>query len=125
MSENIWSCKIGGDVGDGLPRGADGPMRDAVADAFERISGKRPEFIFSGWGAELTEGERAVHENREASPEYYAKLKLEAAAPELLEALQALMESRRRDQYKGWEEGCPDFHKSEALAKAAIAKATE
>lgn len=64
MSENIWFCKIGGDVGDGLPRGADGPMRDAVADAFERITGKRPEFIFSGWGQQLTEGERAVVENR-------------------------------------------------------------
>lgn len=57
--------------------------------------------------------------------EELANAKLIAAAPELLEALQALMESRRRDQYKGWEEGVPDFHKSEALAKAAIAKATE
>lgn len=64
MSENIWFCKIGGDVGDGLPMGADGPMRDAIEEAFEKLTGKRPQFTFSGWGQELTEGERAVVENR-------------------------------------------------------------
>jgi hypothetical protein len=90
VSEKIWKCKIGGECGE-LRHGADLPMRDAIALAFKEITGREPQFIFSGWGAELTEGERAVHENREASPEYYAKLKLEAAAPELLEALRELL----------------------------------
>lgn len=69
--------------------------------------------------AEIDSGEDGCHQL-----EAEANARLIAAAPDLLEALQALMESRRRDQYKGWEEGCPDFHKSEALARAAIAKAT-
>ena len=60
----IWSCKIGEVNESLLPSGADGPMRDAVAKAYREITGCDPEFIFSGWGAELTEGERAVVENR-------------------------------------------------------------
>ena len=62
--ERIWECKIGGEVGD-LPAGADGPMRRAVQIAFETLTGVEASFTFSGWGATLTEGERAVHENRE------------------------------------------------------------
>lgn len=64
----IWSCKIGECPDDSLPNAADGPMRDAVADAYERISGHKPAFIFSGWNAELSEGERAAHENRLPQP---------------------------------------------------------
>lgn len=63
MNERIWSCKIGGPVGE-LPPGSDWPMRQAVAEAYRRITGCNPEFTFSGWGAELTEPERAVVENR-------------------------------------------------------------
>lgn len=62
--EKIWKCKIGGEVGD-LPAGADGPMRRAVQTAFETLTGVEASFTFSGWGATLTEGERAAHENRE------------------------------------------------------------
>ena len=62
--EKIWECKIGGEVGD-LPAGADGPMRQAVQTAFKTLTGVEASFTFSGWGATLTEGERAVHENRE------------------------------------------------------------
>jgi len=61
--EKIWKCKIGGEVGD-LPAGADGPMRRAVQTAFKTLTGVEASFTFSGWGATLTEGERAVHENR-------------------------------------------------------------
>jgi len=62
--ERIWFCKIGGIV-DPMPHGADGPMREAVAEAFKRLNGHaEPAFIFSGWGGELTEPERAVVENR-------------------------------------------------------------
>lgn len=39
-------------------------MRDAVSDAYTRITGHAPAFIFSAWNADLTEEERAVHEHR-------------------------------------------------------------
>lgn len=72
--EQIWTCKIGGRV-TGLPKGADGPMRVAVQACFEKLTGYEAEFTFSGWGAELTEGERAVVENRE--PRYDRKKSFE------------------------------------------------
>lgn len=62
-NERIWFCKIGGDV-HGLPRGADGPMRDAVSEAYRTLTGTAPRFIFSGWGGKLSEPERAVVEDR-------------------------------------------------------------
>lgn len=58
----IWYCKIG-EVGS-VPMGSDAPMRTAIRRAYKEITGEEPEFIFSGWGAELTEPERAVVENR-------------------------------------------------------------
>lgn len=70
MGERIWGCKVGGQVGD-LPHAADIPMRQAVAEAYERITGAAPEFVFSGWDTELTEPERAVVEDREPeSPDH-------------------------------------------------------
>ena len=62
--ERIWKCKIGGKVS-ALPRGADLPMRRAAAQAFREVAGEDPEFLFTGWAGELTEGERAVVEDRE------------------------------------------------------------
>lgn len=59
-----WSCTIG-EVKD-VPEGADGPMRAAVAHAYFELTGKHPRFIFSGWGAELTDIEREVVEESEA-----------------------------------------------------------
>jgi len=58
----IWTCKIG-ECG-WIPPGADRPMRIAIARAYREITGHDPDFIFSGWGAELTEGERAVVTDR-------------------------------------------------------------
>ena len=58
----MWFCKIG--EHSPLQRGADSPMRDAVAAEYKKLTGQEPAFIFSGWGGELTEGERAVVENR-------------------------------------------------------------
>jgi len=55
---NIWSCKIG--EADGLPEGADLPMRQAVQLAYYQLTGKHANFCFSGWGAKLTEKEREV-----------------------------------------------------------------
>lgn len=64
MKQQIWTCKIG-ECEDGiLPRGADLPMREAVARAYRELTGLSPSFIFSGWSAELTEPERAVVEGR-------------------------------------------------------------
>jgi hypothetical protein len=60
----IWSCKIGEVDEAKLPNGADFPMRRAIAKAYEEITGEEPTFLFSGWGAELEEIERAVVENR-------------------------------------------------------------
>jgi len=59
-----WDCKIGPKPDD-LPSGADLPMRMAIAKAYKEITGKEPEWIFSGWGAELIECEIAVVEDRE------------------------------------------------------------
>ena len=76
MSENIWYCKIGGEVGE-LPMGADSPMRRAIAQAFHDLTGRWPEFTFSGWGQKLTESERAVVENR--IPDYDKVMKEQPA----------------------------------------------
>jgi hypothetical protein len=61
----IWSCKIG-EVDEAKLRaaypegGADAPMRDAVREAYRQLTGEYPAFLFSGWGAELDEHERAA-----------------------------------------------------------------
>lgn len=60
----IWSCKIGEVDKAKLSDGADLPMRQAVKEAYIRITGQAPEFLFSGWGAELTEIERSIVEPR-------------------------------------------------------------
>jgi hypothetical protein len=58
--EKVWSCKIGGrDIGE-LPYGADGPMRTAVSEAYQKLTGREDEFCFSGWGGSLDDGEREV-----------------------------------------------------------------
>lgn len=59
LIERAWECKIGAKVGE-LPNGADWPLRSAVMDAFKALTGYECEFIFSGWGAEVSPLERAV-----------------------------------------------------------------
>lgn len=54
----IWECKIG--EADFDYHGADFPMRQAVREAYRQITGRDPVFLFSGWGAELTQSERDV-----------------------------------------------------------------
>ncbi len=56
----IWSCKIGECAEDDVPHGADFPMRRAIRKAYQEITGKEPNFLFSGWGGELDEYEREV-----------------------------------------------------------------
>lgn len=61
--KKVWYCKIG--EAHLYIDGADAPMREAVSREYERLTGVKADFIFSGWGAELEERERAVVENRE------------------------------------------------------------
>lgn len=58
--KKIWSCKIGECEEGDLPFGSDGPMREAVEEAYKKITGKEPDFLFSGWGGKLDEYERMV-----------------------------------------------------------------
>jgi hypothetical protein len=60
----IWACKIGESEPGSVPQGADLPMRKAVAAAYREVTGNEPAYCFSGWAAELDEGERAVVEKR-------------------------------------------------------------
>ena len=69
MKTKIWFCKIGEVPDDGrLPSGCDSPMRNAVEEAYQKITGKPSMFCFSGWAGELTEPERAVVEDRDPDP---------------------------------------------------------
>lgn len=77
----IWECKIGGPAVP-LQDGADFPMRQAVAEKFSELTGTDDEFIFSGWGAQLNEGELAVIENR--APVYEPRPTLEQALKQIL-----------------------------------------
>jgi hypothetical protein len=67
MMAKIWYCKIG-EIDTGLPPAADIPMREAVANAYHAVTGQDPDFLFSGWGAQLEERERAVVEDRLPAP---------------------------------------------------------
>lgn len=60
----IWECKIGEVDRRKLPSGSDWPMRQAIQEAYTKLTGEDALFIFSGWAGELNEGERAVVENR-------------------------------------------------------------
>jgi hypothetical protein len=68
-----WTCKIGecedADLlgPDGKYLGADWPMRQAIREAYFRVTGKEPQFIFSGWAGELTDREREVAFPREGT----------------------------------------------------------
>lgn len=68
MADTVWQCKVGCIGPLEVPQSGDAPMRDAIARAFRRTIGVDPEFTFSGWSAELTEGELAVVEDRLPDP---------------------------------------------------------
>ena len=71
-AKGIWSCKIGATPNE-LPHGSDLPMRQAVAIAYEEITGVEPDFIFSGWSASLTEGEQQVLDNKSKGVQWKPK----------------------------------------------------
>lgn len=61
--KKVWECKIGEIDENALPPGADFPMRRAIEAAYFALTGKEPKFIFSGWGGELNEIQRAIVES--------------------------------------------------------------
>lgn len=93
----IWHCKIGSVAADTLPSGADAPMRSAVRSRFLTLAGHEPFFIFSGWNGELTEGELAVVENRDPSPDATASRFFYLAMNERLA-------QKRLEGMRGWED---------------------
>jgi hypothetical protein len=58
MRKQIWECKIGEVDWEKIPKDSDLPMRVAVQNAYHELTGEWPDFVFSGWGAELDEGEK-------------------------------------------------------------------
>ena len=58
-----WSCLIGEFDRDLLPKGCDAPLREAVQEAYYKLTGEWPNFTFSGWGAQPDKGQRAVINN--------------------------------------------------------------
>jgi hypothetical protein len=84
-------------------------MRQAVERAFRDITGEDAEFTFSGWSAELTEGELAVVENRPPHPDYIASLyPSPPPAPDTrgLEPSAWTWRQRMRDTHGGFEDAC-------------------
>lgn len=63
----VWQCKIGGYIDD-LPQGSDGPLREAVQEAYRKLTGVEAEFTFSGWGGSLDEFEQEVAYPPEKGP---------------------------------------------------------
>lgn len=59
-SPMVWECKIGIMGSVPLPIGCDFPMRQAIREAFFRITGVQAEFVFSGWNADLSDSELQV-----------------------------------------------------------------
>ena len=60
MGKRIWTCTIGEADDAKVPGGADAPMRQAIADAYFKLTGERPQFIFSGWAGELSTIQRRI-----------------------------------------------------------------
>lgn len=116
----IWTCKIGETSPVGLPDGADAPMRDAVARAYAAVTGEEPLFIFSGWGGELDESERAVVENREPSEDHRKQWHIRDAAPDLYEACKAALATHGCEVS---EPGLPTLDEVERKLRAALSKA--
>lgn len=56
--QKVWTCKIG--WASDLPNGADLPMRYAIREAYHKLTGTNPDFMFTGWGGKLDEGEEKV-----------------------------------------------------------------
>jgi hypothetical protein len=56
----VWDCKVGYADSCDLPGGADYPMRRAIETAFKKLTGRYPDFMFTGWGGELTPIQKSI-----------------------------------------------------------------
>lgn len=52
QKQEFWTCVVGPARREDLPKGADFPMRVAVQNKFESLSGYPPEICTSGWGCD-------------------------------------------------------------------------
>ena len=52
VEAEYWVCVIGATNSKNLKDGADSPMRKAVQQAFEEVTGHEHEDCWSGWGSE-------------------------------------------------------------------------
>jgi hypothetical protein len=77
MADSVWFCHVGEIDREKLPAGDDLPMRHAVEAAYRAVTGREPQFIFSGWGHPLPEKYRAVVEDREPVPTGTVLIELE------------------------------------------------
>ena len=69
--KRVWACKAVWGIESELPAGADQPMREAVKDAFFKLTGRWPDTLFSGWGGQLTDAElRCAKENEGRQAQY-------------------------------------------------------
>lgn len=64
--KKAWSCKIGHIDEEQLPDGSDALLREAVARAYRELTGQYPTFLFSGWGAKLSDEENEVVERQKS-----------------------------------------------------------
>lgn len=112
MSENIWTCKVGGEAAN-LPKGSDLPMRQAVSAQFLALTGDYPVFCFSGWGGELDDADRAVVEDRDPTEAEYGRWVSDEVAKELL------AERTRQVESEIFTTDHDDKHNDRSLAAAA------
>lgn len=61
----IWECKIGQVDESQVPSGGDAPLREAVEEAYKKLTGDDNIFCFSGWGAQLDGYERDIVEGKD------------------------------------------------------------
>lgn len=116
----IWTVKIGIMGSAALPSGADWPMRNAVEKAFKEVTGRDSEFAFSGWGAELTEPELAVIENRLPAVNARSGLNPEGVR-DVVEALEWYADAS--NWCENWRDNnIPAKQDMGTLARAALAK---
>jgi hypothetical protein len=91
--KRTWMCRIGETRN--VKHGADLPMREIVSAGYFALTGEEPDFIFSGWGDELPEEYRAVHEDREPDHE-----KIMAEMCEIADVAEDAVTSELREELK-------------------------
>lgn len=50
MAKEYWFCMIGSTEREQLPQGSDFPMRMAVREKYQKVTGEEDDICSSGWG---------------------------------------------------------------------------